>query len=84
MRAKGFTLIELLVVISIISLLSSVVLSSLNAAREKARIAAARQFATHNNRSIGDKAMGTWNFDESSGNGRHYPTPPRRSASASS
>lgn len=34
---KGFTLIELLVVISIISLLSSVVLSSLNNARMKAR-----------------------------------------------
>lgn len=34
---KGFTLIELLVVIAIVSLLSSVVLSSLNSAREKSR-----------------------------------------------
>ncbi len=36
---KGFTLIELLVVISIVSLLSSIVLSSLVSAREKAQAA---------------------------------------------
>lgn len=34
---RGFTLIELLVVISIIGMLSSVVLSSLNTGRQKAR-----------------------------------------------
>jgi prepilin-type N-terminal cleavage/methylation domain-containing protein len=69
---KGFTLIELLVVISIIGMMSSVILASVNTARDKAKKAAAQKFDTSTFRAFGADALGIWNFDEGVGAGTTF------------
>ncbi len=65
--SRGFTLIELLVVISIIGLLSSVVLASLQSARDKGVVGASIQFEDHTYHAFGASAVAVWGFDEGSG-----------------
>lgn len=64
---RGFTVIELLVVISIIGVLSSVIMVSVSAARDKARVAAGQKFAGHIYRGFGDQVISHFNFDDDVG-----------------
>ncbi|MFH1657469.1 MAG: LamG-like jellyroll fold domain-containing protein [bacterium] len=64
---KAFTLIELLVVISIIGLLSSIVLTSLEGGEQRAITGKAMEFSHTVRVSLGADLVGEWKFDEGMG-----------------
>lgn len=69
-KSGGFTLIELLVVVSIIGVMSSVVMSSLNGARIKARDTRRKQDMTQLRTAIGAYFAATGSYPSSSGSWR--------------
>ncbi len=68
MSSKSFTLIELLVVISILGLLSSLVLLSLQGAKDQADIGKAQEFSHTVRVSLGADLVGEWRLNDSVGN----------------
>ena len=64
--SAGFTLVELLVTIAIISMLASIILTNVNSAREKARIAAGKHLYAQLDSTMSE-VVGKWSFEEGSG-----------------
>ncbi|MEK7641952.1 MAG: prepilin-type N-terminal cleavage/methylation domain-containing protein [Patescibacteria group bacterium] len=63
MNKRGFTLVELLVVMSIMMVLSSVILVSVQAARDKSRIAAGLRFEKHTQTAFADNILARYDFE---------------------
>ena len=61
---KGFTLIELLVTVAVIGLLSSIVLVSLQGAKDQADVSKAQEFSHVVRVSLGAGLIGEWRFDD--------------------
>ncbi len=72
MKSKSFTLIELLVVISILGLLSSLVLISLQGAKDQADIAKAQEFSHTVRVTLSADLVGEWRFDDNTNDSSGY------------
>lgn len=66
-QSRGFTLIELLVVVSIIGLLSSIMFTALQGAKDKSRIGASLQFASGVDNALGGAPLAWWDFSDCTG-----------------
>jgi len=65
--SRGFTIVELLIVIVVIGILAAITIVAFNGVQEKAKVSAAKSFASQiKHRDLSD-ATGYWAFDECSG-----------------
>jgi prepilin-type N-terminal cleavage/methylation domain-containing protein len=66
-KEKAFTLLELLVVIAIVGVLASIIMASINNARESARVKAGMQFDANMFHAYGANIVANYEMDEGSG-----------------